>query len=344
VAASESFFIPGPAGRLEAVLMPPAGEVLAAAVVCPAHPLHGGMMHFKPVFRAAKALQSAGVAALRFNFRGVGRSEGEHDFGIGEQEDARAALFELERRFPGSPLALGGFSFGSSIALRVAVRDPRVQGVVALGYPFLSRAEAASLDEVRQPRLFVQGENDEFGPGEALRSLVGALAPPSEVVVVGGADHYFTGHLDALHAAVASWAARRPWRAGSALPERTVLGDDLTRPAARGLLMVEERRRSQRVAVDVPARLTIGEDTIEGRLRDICRDAALVEAARSYPLETKVRLEANLPRVAGTISAPGKVIRLAPGANESHGMAILFDDLPAEMALRIDLFVSEQEG
>ena len=108
--------------------------------------------------------------------------------------------------------------------------------------------------------------------------------------------------------------------------------------------MVEDRRRSPRVAVDVPARLIVGGETVEGRVRDICRDAALVEATRSYPLETPITLEAELPRVAGTIRAPGRVIRLAPGAGEQHGMAILFDDLPSETVLRIDLFVSEQEG
>jgi alpha/beta superfamily hydrolase len=211
VAANESFDFEGPAGRLEAVLMHPDGPPVAAAVVCHAHPLHGGMMHFKPVFRAAKALQSAGLAALRFNFRGVGRSTGSHDHGAGEQEDARAALFELERRFPGLPLVLGGFSFGATVALRVAARDPRVRAVLALGYPLLRAADTAPLAAVRPPRLFVQGQHDEFGPGEALRALVLPLAPPREIVIVPGADHYFTGRLEELHSAVAGWAGRRPW-------------------------------------------------------------------------------------------------------------------------------------
>ena len=211
MAANESFDFDGPAGRLEAVLMHPDGPPVAAAVVCHAHPLHGGMMHFKPVFRAAKALQSAGVAALRFNFRGVGRSTGSHDHGSGEQEDARAALFELERRFPGLPLVLGGFSFGATTALRVAARDPRVRAVLALGYPLLRAADTAPLAAVRPPRLFVQGEHDEFGPGEALRALVLPLAPPREIVIVPGADHYFTERLEELHSAVAGWAGRRPW-------------------------------------------------------------------------------------------------------------------------------------
>ncbi len=214
MASSETFDFRGPAGRLEAVLMRPETPPLAAAVVCHAHPLHGGMMHFKVVFRAAKALQSAGLAVLRFNFRGVSRSEGVHDHGTGEQEDARAALTELEDRFPGLPLVLGGFSFGSVVALRVAARDARVRAVFALGFP-LSLADAAALRAVEKPRLFVQGERDAFLPGESLRALVEPLPPPRELVVVGGADHFFAGHLDELQGAVLDWAEGRPWEKGS---------------------------------------------------------------------------------------------------------------------------------
>lgn len=225
MASNETFDLRGPAGRLEAILMLPETPPVASAVVCHAHPLLGGMMHFKVVFRAAKALQSAGLAVLRFNFRGVGRSEGVHDHGTGEQEDARAALFELQDRFPGLPLALGGFSFGSVVALRVAARDPRVRAVFALGYPLrmaghlpgtspLRMAEDhAYLTSITRPRLFVQGENDEFGPGEVLRALVETLSPPREVVVLPGAGHFFDGHLDALQGAVADWAESRPWEA-----------------------------------------------------------------------------------------------------------------------------------
>src|SRR2546427_9126100 len=115
---NESFDVAGPAGRLESILMYPEVPPQAVAVVCHAHPLQGGIMHFKVVFRAAKALQHEGVAALRFNFRGVGRSEGVHDRGRGEQDDVRSALDEAEQRFPGLPLLLGGFSFGSSMPLR----------------------------------------------------------------------------------------------------------------------------------------------------------------------------------------------------------------------------------
>jgi alpha/beta superfamily hydrolase len=191
----------------------PARPPLAAAVICHAHPLHGGIMHFKPVFRTAKALQSAGLAALRFNFRGVGASEGSHDGGVGEEEDARAALAELERRLPGCPLLLGGFSFGAGVSLRLALREPRVAAVLALGYPLRRPADGAPLDELRLPRLFVQGERDEFGPGAELRAALGELPSPSRVVVIPEADHYFTGRLDALQAAVAGWVGEGPWRA-----------------------------------------------------------------------------------------------------------------------------------
>ena len=213
MAANESFDLAGPAGRLEAILMHPDTPPVAAAVVCHAHPLHGGVMHFKPVFRTAKALQESQVATLRFNFRGVGRSEGTHDSGRGEQEDVRAALALMQRRFPSLPLVLGGFSFGSTMALRVAAAEPEVRAVLALGYPLLREGETAPLEAVLQPRLFVQGEHDEFGPAQALRPLVERLPPPRELVVIDGADHYFTGRLEPLQQAVAAWAARQPWRA-----------------------------------------------------------------------------------------------------------------------------------
>jgi hypothetical protein len=211
MATSESFDFAGPTGRIEAILMSPESEPVAAAVVCHAHPLHGGMMHFKVVFRSAKALQEHGLAVLRFNFRGVGRSEGAHDDGVGEQEDARAALSELERRLPGLPLVLGGFSFGSVVALRVAARDTRVRAVFALGFPLVGFGDAATLRAPSQARLFVQGEQDQFGAGEALRGLVEPLPPPRELVILAGANHFFDGQLDELQTAISAWAARRPW-------------------------------------------------------------------------------------------------------------------------------------
>ena len=208
---TESFDVAGPAGRLEAILMRPAAEPAAAAVVCHAHPLHGGIMHFKVVFRAAKALQHHGLAALRFNFRGVGRSEGVHDDGRGEQEDVGAALDELARRVPGRPLVLGGFSFGSAMALRAGARDPRVRALFALGFPATMMGDLAFLDGCLTPRLFVQGERDVLGPPGPLQAMVDRLPEPRSLVVVPEADHFFTGKLDALQEAVGAWAAGKPW-------------------------------------------------------------------------------------------------------------------------------------
>ena len=209
---NESFEIAGPAGRLEAILMTPDGPPVAAGVVCHAHPLRGGVMHFKVVFRAAKALQQSGVAVLRFNFRGVGRSEGTHDQGGGEQDDVRAALAEMQRRFPGLPLVLGGFSFGATMALRVGCADG-AQALFALGLPLQMMTDPAFLERCRPPRLFVQGEHDQFGGAEAIRELVARLPEPRTLVIIPGADHFFGDHLDELHEAVASWAAQRPWAA-----------------------------------------------------------------------------------------------------------------------------------
>jgi uncharacterized protein len=211
VGTNETFDLAGPAGRLEAILMHPEGAPRAAAVVCHAHPLHGGVMHFKVVFRAAKALQEEGVAALRFNFRGVGRSEGTHDEGRGEQDDVRAALDEVERRFPALPVVVGGFSFGSSMALRAGCGDARVRALFAMGLPLTMMSETSFLHACTRPRLFVQGANDVYGGAGPITELVAALPEPKALVVVPGADHFFGGHLDALQAAVRAWAAERPW-------------------------------------------------------------------------------------------------------------------------------------
>jgi alpha/beta superfamily hydrolase len=212
---TETFDFQGPAGRIEAILNLPPQSVTtrAAAVICHAHPLHGGMMHFKVIFRAAKALQSQAIAVLRFNFRGVGRSEGVHDGGVGEQDDARAAISEMEGRYPGLPLILGGFSFGSAMAAKAALKDQRVEAVIILGFPITRLDSTADLTRVRQPRLFVQGSDDEFGPGPAIRAIVSTLPEPKRLDVIEGADHFFTGRLDELQAPIEDWASGTPWEA-----------------------------------------------------------------------------------------------------------------------------------
>src|SRR3954451_14286845 len=122
------------AGRLEALyreLQDPAG----VAVVCHAHPLGGGTLHNKVVFRAARGLENANVATLRFNFRGTGTSAGTHDAGEGEQDDVMAAIQWAQKKHPGLPLIVGGFSFGAWVASRVACEIAMVRAIFLIGTP-----------------------------------------------------------------------------------------------------------------------------------------------------------------------------------------------------------------
>jgi alpha/beta superfamily hydrolase len=197
---------------LEAVLKEPDASLRGAAVVCHPHPLFGGTMHTKAVYRAAQALNEAGLAALRFNFRGVGASTGSHADGIGEREDARAALDWLAERHPGLPLVAGGFSFGSMVALTVGADDPRVVALLGLGLP-IERDEAydfSFLADVDKPVLVVQGENDEFGSGERLAGHLAPLGPHITLARVPGADHYFGERIDEMKRAVREYFTSGP--------------------------------------------------------------------------------------------------------------------------------------
>ncbi|MFN2432995.1 MAG: alpha/beta hydrolase [Gemmatimonadota bacterium] len=200
--------LPGPAGPLEAILKRPAGgSPPFAAVVCHPHPLHGGTMHSKVVFNVAKALEERGAAVLRFNFRGVGRSGGAHAEGVGEREDVRAALTFLAGLHPGLPLCLGGFSFGAWVGSAVGCADPRVTQLVAVGTP-TRLFDSDALLHCPKRKLFVQGGADEHGPAPELASVVESLAPPKELRVVEGADHFFSGRTDELRAVLADYFAR----------------------------------------------------------------------------------------------------------------------------------------
>ena len=199
--------IPVSHGLLEAVLRQPQETARGAAVMCHPHPLHGGTMHTKAVYRAAQAMTEAGLAALRFNFRGVGRSTGSFDGGIGEAEDARSALEHVERLFPGLPLVAGGFSFGSLAALRAGAGHGRVAAMVGVGLAF-DRYDYGFLADARCPVLIVQGECDEFGSGARAMEFARQLAGPVEAVVIPGADHYFHGHFDELRRGIREFLTR----------------------------------------------------------------------------------------------------------------------------------------
>ena len=208
-----SLFLKGPSGRLEALLNAGTDNATHAAVVCHPHPLFGGTLHNKVVFHTMKALNSFGYPVLRFNFRGTGLSQGEHDYGNGEVDDVRAALDWMDAEFH-LPLIFAGFSFGAAIGLRAAYADDRVHALAAVGAPVAAVAGESEqprvytfdfLRECRKPKLFVSGARDQFGPREKLEALLASLAEPKKLVVVAGADHFFAGRLRELREAVELW-------------------------------------------------------------------------------------------------------------------------------------------
>jgi uncharacterized protein len=202
-----SFFLAGPAGRLEATLWTSAlAEPPFVAVVCHPHPLYGGTMHNKVVFQTAKALHERGASVLRFNFRGVEKSEGSHDNGLGEQDDVRAALDYLAAEFPGRPILLAGFSFGSRVGMSVGCADARVNRLIGLGLP-VDNVDMAFLRGCAKPKLVIQGGSDQFGSRVALEALFATLPEPKKIAIVEGADHFFAGHLDEVAAAIDAWLA-----------------------------------------------------------------------------------------------------------------------------------------
>jgi alpha/beta superfamily hydrolase len=203
-----SLFIPGPAGKLEALLNAGAAHATHAALVCHPHPLYGGTLHNKVVFHTMKALNSFGFPVLRFNFRGAGLSEGGHDHGRGEADDVGAALGWLENEFQ-LPLIFAGFSFGAAVGLQPACADDRVKALIGLGLPIAPiddrSYDFSFLQTCSKPKLFVSGSRDQFGPPAQLKSIVGGFAEPKDLVIVEAADHFFEGRLRELREAIASW-------------------------------------------------------------------------------------------------------------------------------------------
>jgi uncharacterized protein len=208
-----SLFLDGPVGRLEALLNAGSENATHAAVVCHPHPLFGGTLHNKVVFHTMKALNSFGFPVLRFNFRGTGLSQGEHEKGEGEVDDVRAALDWLVAEFH-LPLLLAGFSFGAAVGTRAACADARVRALIAVGTPVVPVAEATEeprvytyefLQKCVKPKLFVSGARDQFGPRAKLEALVASVPEPKKLVVIEGADHFFEGRLRELREAIEAW-------------------------------------------------------------------------------------------------------------------------------------------
>jgi hypothetical protein len=203
----ESFFLEGEAGRLEAMLNLGLPDASYSCVVCHPHPLFGGTMHNKVVFHAMKALNAFGFPVLRFNFRGVGSSAGEHENGRGEVADTRVALDYLKARFA-APIIFAGFSFGAAIGLRAAVPHPAVGALISLGTPVNAEGREytySQFQESTKPKLMLSGGDDPFATPAQLAQLFAGAAEPKRLVLIPGADHFFSGHLDEMRAALSVW-------------------------------------------------------------------------------------------------------------------------------------------
>ncbi|HEY4388596.1 MAG TPA: alpha/beta fold hydrolase [Ktedonobacteraceae bacterium] len=198
--------IPTAQGFLEGILKPEeeGAQPRFVSVVCHPHPLYGGMMHNKVVFKVAQVLQAEGIPALRFNFRGVGRSTGTYDEGRGELEDVRFALEFLSRRYPGVPAIIAGFSFGAFVGLRVAAADDRVHAMIGLGTP-ARWFEHDTLSGCHKPKLFVHGTEDELAPYDLTQQWFEQVPAPKSMITVQGADHFFQGRLEEVQAIIANF-------------------------------------------------------------------------------------------------------------------------------------------
>lgn len=202
--------IPASHGRLEAILKEPVGEVKGVALVCHPHPLGGGTMHNKVVYRAAAGLVEAGLVALRFNFRGVGNSTGAHDDGVGERQDVKDALDYLSENYPNQPVTLAGFSFGSRVGTEVALNEKRIVRLISIGTP-IDKYDFSFLKNCRQPILFVHGDSDEFGSIENLNKLVAQVSENTDakLIVFENCGHFFDRHLEQLKNAIHDWTLEK---------------------------------------------------------------------------------------------------------------------------------------
>jgi alpha/beta superfamily hydrolase len=204
----ESHTLAGPAGDLEALLEEPEDAApRMCAVVCHPHPLFGGTMHNKVVYRLARGLRRAGIVVLRFNFRGVGRSAGEHAHLEGEIEDARAALGWLRERYPGLPYALAGFSFGSRVITRLGCATEGAVFLMPAGFP--TRWDSPDyLENCPAAKIFIQSTQDQYGPREELEAMYERFAAPKQLHWIEATDHFFAGGLEGLEEQVKASAGQ----------------------------------------------------------------------------------------------------------------------------------------
>lgn len=182
---------------LEGLFQTPTPTPAIGAVLCHPHPLYGGEMHNNVVSALMAAFQQAGIATLRFNFRGVGRSGGSHGQGEAELEDVKAAVTYFLSRQPVQTVVVAGYSFGSMVGLQAGATDPRVHTLIGVAFP-LGLRDPSFLLNVTKPKLLISGDRDNYSPVPALQNLLGQLPDPKALVIVKGADHFFWGQEDEI--------------------------------------------------------------------------------------------------------------------------------------------------
>jgi alpha/beta superfamily hydrolase len=193
----------GPAGRLEALLDAPDAAPKAAVVFAHPLPTHGGTMHTKAVYQATKGLVRAGCAVLRFNFRGVGASEGSFTGGPGEKEDFTAALDYMRARYPDVPLWAAGFSFGSWVALETGAVNDNVTVLIGIAPPVMKESyDFSHTKRSTKTKFFIQGEGDDICPLQDMWKFYSELPEPKELVIIDAADHLFDGHTTEVGEAI----------------------------------------------------------------------------------------------------------------------------------------------
>jgi uncharacterized protein len=193
--------------KLEGLLTLPEGGAPGAAVVCHPHPMYGGSMYNNVVEAVLEALWRRQFATLRFNFRGVGDSEGEYDGGEGELDDVRAAVAFLAGKAGVKSVVLAGYSFGASVSLRAGLTDPAVDHLVLVALPVAGVTGPS--DSTSKPVLLVSGDRDSYSPVEPLRTLAGKLGSRARLEILAGADHFFGGYEARLSALIGAALADR---------------------------------------------------------------------------------------------------------------------------------------
>ena len=205
--------IEGDVGPLEIILETPKENEVSKpdfiAVVCHPHPLFQGTMHNKVAYMLARTLLQAGGAVLRFNFRGVGKSEGEHADGIGEVGDAVAAMRYLKNLYPDLPMTLAGFSFGSYVSLRTVqdsdlVDEFSIERLITVAPP-VGRWDFSSIEVPTMPYLIVQGDEDDLVDADVVQQWADDMNPAPQFEMVTNADHFFHGKLTVLRDRLLEW-------------------------------------------------------------------------------------------------------------------------------------------